>query len=51
MQSLNIGNNETISRGVIKQADGTYLAMTFTKSKEFKTKKSAIKWFNKMTGN
>jgi len=41
MKTLNLGNNEQISRGVIKQEDGTYLALCFTRSKVFKTEKAA----------
>jgi hypothetical protein len=41
---LNLGNNETISRGITKNSDGTYTAMTFTQSKTFKTLKGAEKW-------
>lgn len=39
------GNNETASRGVFRQEDGTWLAMTFTQSKTFKTEKGARAWF------
>ena len=44
MKTLNLGNNETLSKGVSKNTDGTYTAMTFTKSKTFKTVKGAEKW-------
>ena len=44
METLNLGNNETISRGVAKNADGTFTALTFTKSKNFKTKAGAERW-------
>ena len=30
--------------------DGTWLAMTFTKSKTFKTRAGAARWFAKWTG-
>ena len=44
MKTLNLGNNERISSGIFKNNDGTFTAMTFTKSKEFKTLKGAKKW-------
>lgn len=44
---IEIGNNETISRGINKNSDGTYTAMTFTKSKTFKTMKGAQAWMQK----
>ena len=44
MKTLDLGNNETISRGITKNSDGTFTAMTFTQSKTFKTLKGAEKW-------
>ena len=38
------GNNESLTRGVFPQGDGTFLAMTFTASKPFKTRRGAVKW-------
>lgn len=46
-QTIDLGNNEKISKGIYKNNDGTYTAMTFTKSKDFKTLKGAEKWLNK----
>jgi hypothetical protein len=43
---IDLGNNETISRGISKNSDGTFTAMTFTKSKTFKTQAGAIKWLS-----
>lgn len=43
--TLGLGNNEQLSRGVFPQADGTFLAMTFTRSKTFKTLGGAARWF------
>jgi hypothetical protein len=40
-------NNETLSRGIHKNSDGTYTACTFTQSKDFKTLAGAQKWLNK----
>ena len=42
--ALNLGNNEQISKGIYANNDGTFTAMTFTKSKDFKTLKGAEKW-------
>lgn len=44
MKTLDLGNNESIKTGVFKMNDGTFLAMTYTKSKYFKTEKGAEKW-------
>lgn len=33
-----------LSRGIIQEKDGTFTALTFSQSKNFKTKKSAEKW-------
>lgn len=46
MQTLNQGNNEQISRGIV-QTEGGFLALTFTQSKEFKTYSGALKWLTK----
>ena len=45
--SINLGNNESISRAISKNSDGTFTAITFTKSKTFKTQAVAIKWLAK----
>ena len=47
---INLGNNEQVARGIFRNADGTWLAMTFTKSKTFKTQAGAARWFAKWTG-
>ncbi len=47
MKTLDLGNNEQISKGITKNNDGTYTAMTFTQSKEFKTLKGAEKWMQR----
>lgn len=47
---INLGNNESVSSGVFEQADGTFLALTFTNSKEFKTRAGAEKWHARKTG-
>jgi hypothetical protein len=38
---------KTISREIIEENDGTYTAMSFTASKNFKTRKGAEKWLAK----
>jgi len=43
-ETLDLGNNETLSHGVFLQDDGTYLALTFTKSRTFKSRKAAERW-------
>lgn len=48
--TLDLGNNEQVSRGIFRNNDGTWLAMTFTKSKTFKTRAGAARWFAKWTG-
>lgn len=47
MHTLDLGNNEQISRGIVKNNDGTFTALFFTKSKTFKTEKGAIRWMEK----
>jgi len=44
---IDMGNNEAISTGVYKNADGTFTAMTFCESKTFKTIKGARRWLAK----
>ncbi len=51
MTKLDLGNNESVSRGIYKNTDGTFTAMTFTKSKDFKTQKSAERWMDKNSPN
>lgn len=49
-ETIDMGNNETLSRGVFPQADGTFLAITFTRSRSFKTHAGAERWFASQTG-
>jgi hypothetical protein len=51
MTTLNIGNNEVISNGIVKNTDGTYTAMTYTQSKTFKTLKGAERWLANRKAN
>lgn len=46
-KTIDLGNNESASYGVFKNNDGTFTAMTFTKSKDFKTEKGAEKFMDK----
>ena len=48
--TIDLGNNESLTRGVFKEADGTFTALTFTRSKNFKTQAGAVRWFKKATG-
>jgi hypothetical protein len=41
---LDLGNNETISRGISCNSDGTFLAITFSQSRTFKTRRGAERW-------
>lgn len=47
---IDLGNNESLTRGIFLERDGTYTALTFSRSKNFKTKAGAIRWFKKATG-
>ncbi len=38
MQKIDLGNNESMVCGVFPNQDGTFTAMTYTKSKTFKPK-------------
>ena len=49
MKTLDLGNNEQLVKGVFKNTDGTYTALTFTQSKTFKTERGASVWFYKRT--
>ncbi|MHA1572975.1 MAG: DUF1391 family protein [Alphaproteobacteria bacterium] len=42
--TLDLGNNEQLSRGVTANSDGTFTALTFTQSQTFKTRRGAEKW-------
>lgn len=41
MQKIDLGNNESMVCGVFPNQDGTFTAMTYTKSKTFKTETGA----------
>ncbi len=44
MQKIDLGNNESMVCGVFPNQDGTFTAMTYTKSKTFKTETGARRW-------
>mgnify|MGYP006315454513 FL=1 len=48
-RTIDMGNNESLTRGVFPQADGTFLALTFSQSKEFKTRIGAERWLARMS--
>lgn len=48
-ETIDLGNNESISRGVFKTPDG-YTATTFTQSKSFKTRAGAERWLSRKLG-
>lgn len=49
-KTYDLGNNEKATIGVFKEKDGTFQALTFTKSKYFKTLAGAKRWFLKHGG-
>lgn len=49
MEKIDLGNNESAVRGVFKNEDGTFTALTFCRSKTFKTEVGALRWFARNT--
>ena len=47
METLDLGNNKRISRGMANMGNGEFLVLTFSESKYFKTEKGAVKWLEK----
>lgn len=47
--TLDLGNNETVTSGVVPDSGG-FLALTFTRSKWFKTEAAALRWHARNTG-
>jgi hypothetical protein len=39
-----MGNNESLTRGLFPESNGDFVAMTFTESKTFKTRAGAVRW-------
>lgn len=50
MKIYDLGNNESACVGVVAERDGTFTALTFTQSKNFKTKAGAERWLARRTG-
>ena len=46
-ETLDLGNNEEKSRGLFPLPDGTFLALTYSQSKTFKTRAGAVRWLAK----
>lgn len=49
MDTIVLGNNESLVYGVFPNQDGTFTAMTYTKSKTFKTETGARRWLARNT--
>ncbi|EOG4983217.1 DUF1391 family protein [Salmonella enterica subsp. enterica serovar Montevideo] len=49
MKAIDLGNNESVVYGVFPNNDGTFTAMTFTRSKTFKTETGARRWLARNT--
>lgn len=49
MGTIDLSNNESLVCGVFPNQDGTFTAMTYTKSKTFKTEVGARRWLEKYT--
>lgn len=48
--SIDLSNNDNLTRGVFKNADGSFTALTFAHSKTFKTYLGAVRWFKARVG-
>ncbi|EJP3909181.1 DUF1391 family protein [Salmonella enterica] len=49
VKTVDLGNNESVLCGVFPNNDGTFTAMTFTRSKTFKTETGARRWLSTNT--
>ena len=49
-RTLDLGNNESLSQGAFPQHDGRFLALTFTRSRWFKTERGAVRWLKRQLG-
>ncbi|EMV9820263.1 DUF1391 family protein [Escherichia coli] len=49
MDTIDLGNNESLVYGVFPNQDGTFTAMTYTRSKTFKTEVGARRWLTRNT--
>lgn len=50
MKTYDLGNNESVKTGIVTNKDGTFTALTFSKSKTFKTMRGAVSWYIKNGG-
>ncbi|AZU71781.1 DUF1391 family protein [Escherichia coli] len=50
MDTIDLGNNESLVYGVFPNQGGTFTAMTYTKSKTFKTENGARRWLERNSG-
>lgn len=49
MDTIDLGNRESLVCGVFPNQDDTFTAMTYTKSKTFKTESGARRWLARNT--
>ncbi|EIA5648271.1 DUF1391 family protein [Escherichia coli] len=49
MDTIDLGNSESLVCGAFPNQDGTFTAMTYTKSKTFKTESGARCWLARNT--
>lgn len=49
METIDLNNNESLASGVFPNHDGSFTAMTFTRSKTFKTETGANNWLKRNT--
>lgn len=47
LQKIHLGNNESLVCGVFPNQDGTFTAMTYTRSRTFKTETGARRWLER----
>ena len=50
MDTIDLGNSESLVCGVFPNQDGTFTAMTYTKSITFKTEAGAHRWLERNSG-
>jgi hypothetical protein len=46
--TIDLGNNESASIGIFAERDGTFLALTLSSSRTFKTRLGAERWLAKI---
>ena len=47
MNKIDLGNHEALAAGIIRENNGTFTAVTWTESKNFKTAAGAKRWLAK----